>query len=246
MLDEVADVDVLDERGCTALQFASPPRGGQGGLIDGGDGAADGAREPGRPHRLRAVNPSQSKPSADPSFEAYSVYLGTMTGGAVPRVFRGQEPPAPAGVVALQYTGMPKQSMQTVFSYGVWQARQSAWTRGRPELVLTVRSLSSQWAEAVAHLAEAMRTRCQFAYGDVIGSQRPLAGDTDMDAWLVFAPAVVPREAARVEIGADLPVNLQGLYPIHRAEGDLVREQGLDALWTLEWDPYDVGRPSAV
>jgi len=50
-----------------------------------------------------------------------------------------------------------------------------------------------------------------------------------MDAFLVFAPAVLDREDTRVEVGEDHPVNIVGLYPIHRSERDFVN----GTTWTL-------------
>jgi hypothetical protein len=67
-----------------------------------------------------------------------------------------------------------------------------------------------------------------------------------MDAFLVFAPAVLDREDARVEVGTDHPVNIVGLYPLHRSEREFVTQHGLDSFWNLNWDPYDVTRQPAV
>ena len=37
-----------------------------------------------------------------------------------------------------------------------------------------------------------------------------------------------------------------GMHPTHAIEREYIAENGLDAFWELEWDPYDVARPPAV
>lgn len=181
---------------------------------------------------------------------AYESYLRDLTGALPERVrARGGDGPGaadePGGVAALRFRDLPEPGIQTVFTSGLARARQAVWTRGRPELVLSVRSADPGWASAVATLAQSMRDVCPFRVGDVIGSRAPLARDTTMTSWLCFAPAVVPAEARRIEVGDDLPINLQGLYPIHASEVDLIAAHGLGPFWDMEWDPYDVGRPPA-
>lgn len=182
--------------------------------------------------------------------EAYHSYLRDLAGAEPERVSApGAEPSEdadePGAVVALRFRDLPEPGIQTVFTSGLARARQAVWTQGRPELVLSVRSADPGWASAVATLAQSMRDVCPFRVGDVIGSRAPLAGDTTMTSWLCFAPAVVPAEARRIEVGDDLPINLQGLYPIHASEADLIAAHGLGPFWDMEWDPYDVGRPPA-
>jgi hypothetical protein len=67
-----------------------------------------------------------------------------------------------------------------------------------------------------------------------------------VSCFLVFAPAVLDRDEARVEVGEHHPVNIVGLYPLHRSEREFVRRHGLDAFWNLDWDLYDVTRQPAV
>ncbi len=36
------------------------------------------------------------------------------------------------------------------------------------------------------------------------------------------------------------------MYPIHEAEGQYIRDHGLQSFWNLDWDLYDVTRHPAV
>lgn len=68
-----------------------------------------------------------------------------------------------------------------------------------------------------------------------------------MTAFVVFAPATLPREGyAGIEVGDELPINIAGCYPIHDSERHYIHEHGAQAFWDLGWDPYDVRRPPAV
>lgn len=109
-----------------------------------------------------------------------------------------------------------------------------------------MRSTDRRWAQAAAFIAEQLRGECPFQYGDTLNFGEPIAPESAMDTFLAFAPAVLDREDARVEVGKDHPVNIVGLYPHHHSEREFVRRHGPAAFWNLEWDPYDVTRRPAV
>ena len=68
-----------------------------------------------------------------------------------------------------------------------------------------------------------------------------------MTAFVIFAPTVLDRaDFLNVEVGDALPINLQGLYPIHESERQWIEAHGLEAFWRLDWDPYDVRLPAAT
>ena len=45
-----------------------------------------------------------------------------------------------------------------------------------------------------------------------------------------------------IDVGDELPVSIQGVYPIHQSERAFIHEHGLEAFWNRDWDPYDVTR----
>ena len=131
--------------------------------------------------------------------------------------------------------------MLTAFTYGLSLAQHPDWRLGKPELAISVRSLDFAWAHALGGLAETLRGECAFAYGDTIDAREPVAPDSALDAFVVFAPAVLgPGDYLGIDVGDALPINIQGVYPIHRSELAYMREHGLEAFWNRDWDPYDV------
>jgi hypothetical protein len=101
-------------------------------------------------------------------------------------------------------------------------------------------------------LAESLRGRCAFSYGNTLDLGRPLTSETAMTGFVVFAPAVLDREDfLGIDVspdgheGHDL-INIAGCYPIHQVESRFIRENGLEAFWKSEWDIFDVTRPPAV
>ena len=63
---------------------------------------------------------------------------------------------------------------------------------------------------------------------------------------MVFVPLAFEPADAQVDVGDDLPITVVGMYPTHAVEREFIAEQGLEAFWRLEWDPYDVTRRPAV
>ena len=131
-------------------------------------------------------------------------------------------------------------------TYGLSLAEHELWQHGKPELCIGVRSADRRWVLAVAHLAEQLRGDCPFQYGDRLNFGEPIASDSAMDGFIVFAPAVVDREDARIEVGDDHPIHLVGLYPTYRSERQFAREHGIEALLNIGWDLYDVSRPAVA
>jgi hypothetical protein len=137
--------------------------------------------------------------------------------------------------------------MLTAVTYGVSLAHHDEWRLGKPELTMTVASSDDRWGQAVGFIAEQLRGTCPFAYGDTINFGEQIAPESQMTAFVIFAPATLPREGyLSIDVGDALPVNIAGCYPIHDSERQYVHEHGLKAFWDLDWDPYDVRRSPAV
>ncbi|WP_284978676.1 suppressor of fused domain protein [Arthrobacter sp. fls2-241-R2A-200] len=179
--------------------------------------------------------------------EQFLSHLDGLSGGIEPRFFPVEKsPPGLPGVIAIVYDGLPERGMMTGFTYGISLANHPLWRFGRPELCISVRSDDVRWPLALADIGEGQRGN-PFHYGDTINFGERIAPDSDMTAFVVFAPSVLDREDyTGINIGETLPINLCGLYPIHEAERRYIQDHGFDAFWELDWDPYDVRRSSAV
>lgn len=176
--------------------------------------------------------------------ERYLAHLDSLSGGIEPEFhpIETTKPPL-KGVVAITYRSLPEPGLMTALTYGLSLAEHEEWRLGKPELCICVRSSDISWALAAAFLAEQLRGECPFRYGDTLGFGDRMSAESEMTAFVVFAPAVLDRESfLNIEVGDALPINIAGLYPIYESERAFIRDQGLEAFWQLDWDPYDVTR----
>lgn len=179
--------------------------------------------------------------------ERFLAHLDALSGGVEPQFWPIESTkPGLKGLTAIGYRDMPEHGTFLGFTYGLSLASHDLWLHGKPELCVCVESDDPLWILAAAILAERLRGECPFQYGDTLNLGEPIAPGSAMDGFVVFAPAVIDREDARIEVGDDHPVHLAGLYPTHRIEREFIRERGLAAFWKLDWNPYDVSRPPAV
>ncbi|WP_345457769.1 suppressor of fused domain protein [Actinoallomurus oryzae] len=183
--------------------------------------------------------------------ESYLAHLDRLSGGVEPRFL----PVASTkenlkGVTVIAYQDMPE-DLTTALTYGLSLAEHPDWKFGRPELCLSVRSKDDRWAWAVGYLAEDLRGSCPFSYGNTIDFGERVSPESDMTAFVVFAPAVADRTDCRIDVsppgheGHDI-IHLAGLYPIHGTERQYIDEHGLQPFWELDWDAYDVARRPVV
>lgn len=175
-------------------------------------------------------------------------HLDGLSGGAEPRFLPIESThKSLKGITAITYIGLPEPGMLTAITYGISLADHPEWRLGKPELCITVRSDDVIWARAVGFLAEQLRGDCPFCYGDTLNFGERVTDESDMTAFVVFAPAAMERDAfLDIDVGDDRPINIAGCYPIHESERQFIRANGLEPFWKLDWDMYDVRRPSVL
>ena len=152
-------------------------------------------------------------------------------------------------LACMVYRDLPESDHVTGVTYGLSEAVHPAWRSERPELTISVQSTDIAWPLAIAELANQLRGTCPFAYGDVIDYGERISEDTEMSAFLVFTPSILaPNAALGIDVGAELPLNLVGMYPIYDSERAVLGEIGLEQFWKHpSFDRYDVRRaPVAV
>ena len=179
--------------------------------------------------------------------ERFLAHLDGMSGGVEPRFWPVESTsPGHQGVTAIGYQDMPENGLLLGVTYGLSLTRQESWRFGRPELSISVQSNDPAWVLAIAYLAEQLRHDCPFGYGDTINFGEPIAAGSALDGFVVFSPMAFAPDDARIDVGDDLPILIVGMYPTYAAERDFIAENGLEAFWKLDWDPYDVARRPAV
>jgi hypothetical protein len=147
-------------------------------------------------------------------------------------------------LACMVYRDIPEAEHITGVTFGVSEIAHAAWRSGVPELIISVQSTDAAWPLAVAELANQLRGQCPFGYGDVIDFGGRIAKESEMSAFLVFTPAILaPHASLGIDVGAKLPINIAGVYPIYESERAVLAEIGLQRFWEHpDFDRYDVHR----
>src|SRR5262249_17856511 len=111
-------------------------------------------------------------------------------------IHRADAPDGGPPVSVFVYKNIPEQGMVTAVTYGLRLCAFPAWKFSRPEMIVAVRSLDLGWPCAAGVFAADFRGKRPFRYGDVFTTDGPLAADTKMDGFLVFAQSILSEEYA--------------------------------------------------
>ena len=147
-------------------------------------------------------------------------------------------------LACMVYRDIPEADHITGVTYGLSEVAHPAWRSARPELIISVQSKDVAWPLAVAEMANQLRGHCPFGYGDVTGFGGRISEESEMSAFLVFTPSILAPDASLgIDIGAEQPVNIAGMYPIYECERAALAEMGLQGFWEHpNFDRYDVHR----
>jgi hypothetical protein len=85
----------------------------------------------------------------------------------------------------------------------------------------------------MAHMANTLRGDCPFCYGDVINFGAQIADESEMSAFVVFAPSIFEDKGSYlgIDVGGPQPLNLSGIYPIYDSERQVISNVGLKEFW---------------
>lgn len=149
-----------------------------------------------------------------------------------------------AGVTSIVYKDIPEKGMITGITYGLSLGNHPDWKLGRPEVIITVDSKDSSWAQVAGYLANNLRGDCPFSYSNTINFREKISDESEMDAFLVFAPSILDKEHfANIDIGLNYRINIVGLYPIYASEMEYIEKNGLEKFWKHpNFDMYNVKR----
>jgi len=147
-------------------------------------------------------------------------------------------------LACMVYRDIPEAGHVTGVTYGLSEVAHPSWSSARPELMISVLSTDLAWPLAVAELANLLRGKCPFGYGDVIDYGEKISEESEMSAFLVFTPSILAPDAALgIDVGGAQPLNLMGTYPIYDGERAALAELGLERFWKHpNFDRYDVRR----
>lgn len=150
--------------------------------------------------------------------------------------------------LCMVYRDIPEPGWITGVTFGLSEGEHAEWLGGHPELMISIASSDLSWPLAIAELANRLRGRCPFCYGDVIHFGGPMASDSEMSAFFVFVPAILERRYfADIDVGAEYPIHIAGMYPLYDSERAVIGEIGLESFMEHpHYDMYAVDRPAVV
>lgn len=148
------------------------------------------------------------------------------------------------GVTAIVYKDIPEKGFVTALTYGLSLVKHPAWKHGRPELCITVKSKNIDWGMVAGYIANQGRGDFSFAYGEAINFREKINDDSEMDAFFIFAPAILDKsDFLDIDIGTEYKINIAGLYPMYSGELKVFSKIGLEKFWHHpNFDPYNVNR----
>ena len=140
------------------------------------------------------------------------------------------------------YQDIPEPGLITGVTYGLSLVNFPAWKFSRPEMIVTANSTDIDWPLAAATFAASFRGQKAFQYGDIFTTDVPLAADTRMNGFLVFAQSLLSDEEVSVQLGT-YKVHFSQFYPIYKEEVDVYERLGLEAFWKhKDFELYDIHR----
>ena len=152
--------------------------------------------------------------------------------------------PGVASVMCLVYREVPQPGSITGVTFGLSEVSPPEWVQARPELLIAVDSTDVAWPLAAGEVANQLRGKRAFAYGEVIDFHGHIAAESAMSAFFVFAPSILERASyAGIDVGGEQPVEIAGLYPIYDSERAVLSQVGFERFWNdPRFDLYDVHR----
>jgi hypothetical protein len=152
-------------------------------------------------------------------------------------------------VLGVVYQDYPEPGLTSGFTYGLSAVRHPEWKTYKPELCITVESAKDDWISAVARLVEWNRTNHPFLPGSLFHYGQAIAGDTQMDSFLVFneeigeARPIIPDSQRSVQL-QDETIQIYQIYPLYHNEVEFIKKVGIRKFAGLqEYVPYQVKRP---
>ncbi|MGE0607813.1 MAG: suppressor of fused domain protein [Pirellulales bacterium] len=145
-------------------------------------------------------------------------------------------------VAVFAYHDIPEPGMVTGVTYGLSLCNFAAWKLSRPEMIVSVNSTSLDWSFSDATFVAMFRTEKAFKYGDVFTTGVPIAADSAMNGFFVFAQSILDDDAASVQLER-YKVRFSQFYPIYGDEVEVYQRIGLEAFWNhKDFDMYDIHR----
>ena len=103
-------------------------------------------------------------------------------------------------IAVFVYKNLPEDGMITGVTFGLSLCPLPAWKHSRPEMIVSVQSQDVGWPCAAGTFAAMFRGEKAFKFGDIFVTDCPLADDTRMDGFLIFAQSILPEVSVSAQL----------------------------------------------
>jgi hypothetical protein len=191
----------------------------------------------------------KDNPNTFKSAEKFRNHLDTLF-GKEPLIFSEESKiKGLPGVTIFVYKDFPSNGFITGITYGLSLASHPDWADSRPELCICIKSNSMDWITSMGYIVNNMRGKHSFMYGQTINFGQPVSNESEMDAFLVFAPGIFQHEEdyTKIDVGQHYTIAIAGLYPMYSSEFQIIRQIGLAGLWKHpDFDMFSVKRKNIL
>lgn len=178
------------------------------------------------------------------SREEYLAVLNDLAGGPG-QVYEMTDPGDVRPVLAIAYNGIPEPGHMTAFSFGLSNSTHSEWTHGKPELMISIKSLDHAWALCLGEIVRINRDSVLFEYGTILHFRERIVDECPLTSFLVFASTLLDGAQRTLDL-SDRRINIAQVYPIYESETRLLRDIGIERFfWELGIDFSDLSRKPA-
>jgi hypothetical protein len=164
--------------------------------------------------------------------EQFLIYTENLF-GKEPEIFKGSNP-KDGGVspAVFCFRDIPELGKSTLVSYGLSLADHPEWKLNRkPELLLVVDELDTEWAVLLADLITDSRGEIPYLYGHRIEIPWKV-GNSNVNRFVVFAPLHVPQaHYLDIDVNQSYRICLNALYPLTPGESQVMDMIGFENFW---------------
>lgn len=142
------------------------------------------------------------------------------------------------------FQDFPAKGMLTAVTAGLSNASHPDWVHGKPELSFSLHTSDNTWGTAAAFIAQSFFNKKSFSYESSFALDRPMSGDSAMNACFVYRPQFLNKEQIKFEL-PDRTIFLAGLFPLYEEEIALYESKGTESFWnTPGFEPFNPRRAS--
>lgn len=171
----------------------------------------------------------------------YLAAISKLT-GSDGRIYEMTDPGDALPVSVAVYDNIPEVGHLTAFSFGLSSAVHSEWIGGKPELMISVKSMDHAWALCMGEIVRTGRDSALFEYGSIIHFRERILDECPITSFLVFASSLLGSEHRSFRL-SDRRINIAQLYPIYESEAKLIKDIGVERFfWELGIDFSNVDR----